>query len=77
MTRVKKLVYVALIALTLAGGAAYAPSLASGLSTPTLAAPPPSCDDDPDYCDDAELARKGNEFKGQHFADGGDPSQWG
>ena len=87
MTRVKKLAFVALMALTLAGGA----------SSPALAAPPPECPFIPELCEEDEgLTRKVNEYEGQHLASQdddntsdvykkgsfditltGDPSQWG
>src|SRR5687767_5039831 len=51
MTRVMNLAYVVLIALTLVFGAAYAPLLASNMSTQTVAQPPPTCPDDPG-CDE-------------------------
>jgi hypothetical protein len=50
MSRILKLASAALIALTLAGGAAYAPALAGGTSPPiaqlSCPGPWPTCDDD-------------------------------
>jgi hypothetical protein len=61
MTRLLKLASAALIALTLFGGAAYAPSIASNTSTP-MAMQQPMCDRDPDCYDDVESAYKKGSF---------------
>jgi hypothetical protein len=67
MNRVTKLACAALIALTLALGAAYAPSLASSMSTPMAMMPIYDCPEPPEVCDpppalqeDATAYKKGS-----------------
>lgn len=80
MNRMKKLALAALTALTLAAGAAAATPGATLAGDPSqwgLESVAKKGSFDITEIDAEQVARKVNEYEGQHITETGDPSQWG